>query len=87
MQLLGRGGAPVGEAGGEREAFLEDVAEVRREGEAVGGFDGGELGVGETFEDGDVGGLEVVDEGLGIGGKRKADKRFLCCWGGHGRGD
>ena len=78
MQLLGRG-APVGESGGEQEAFLEYGAEVRREGEAVGGFDGGELGVRETVEDGDVGALEVVDECLDIGGKRKADKRFLCC--------
>lgn len=82
---MGGGGAPIGEARVKRKTFLENGTKVWREGEAEGGFDGGELGVGETVEDGDVGGLEVVDEGLGVGGKRKADKRFLCCWGGHSR--
>lgn len=46
-ELLGGGGAPVGECGADGKAFLEDGSEVGREMEVEGGFDGGEFLVGE----------------------------------------
>lgn len=66
MELLEGGGAPVWEAVADGEALPEDGAEVGREREVEGGLDGGEFEVSEAVEDRDVGGLEVVDEGLGV---------------------
>ena len=48
------GRAPVGEGGAHGEAFLENDAEVRWEGEVKGGFEGGELLIGEALLDWDV---------------------------------
>lgn len=73
-EVLGRGGAPVGEAGGDGEAFAEDGAEVGREGEVEEGLDGGEFDVGEAGGDGDAGGAEVGDEAFSVGGEREADE-------------
>lgn len=53
-ELLEGGGTPVRESGAHGEAFLENGAEVGREGEVEGGFDGGELWVGEALLDWDV---------------------------------
>ena len=72
MELLGGGGAPVGEPGGDWEAVVEDVAEVRRERDVEFGFNVGEFGVGETFGDYDVGGFEAVHEAAGVSGEREA---------------
>lgn len=62
MELLRRGGAPIGEAGADGEAFAENGAEVGRELEAVGGFDGGEFGFGEAVGDRDAARSEMVDD-------------------------
>lgn len=55
------------------ETFTENGTEVWWESKAKGRFDVCEFCVGEAIEDGDVRGLEVMDEGLCIGCKRKAD--------------
>lgn len=67
VELLHGGGAPIGEAGADGEALLEDGAKVGGEGESEGGFEGCEFGVGEAGEDRDLEGFEVVDDGLGVG--------------------
>lgn len=53
-ELLMRGGSPVGEGRARGETFSEDGAEVRREREVEGGFDIGEFGVVQAWENRDV---------------------------------
>lgn len=73
-ELLRRRGSPVRKSSGDREAFAENGAKVGREGEVEEGLDGGEFDVGEAVGDGDVGGSEVRDEALGVGGEGEADE-------------
>lgn len=75
VELLAGGRSPVGEAGADGEALLEDGAEVRREREIEGGLEGGEVGVGEGGVDGNVRGEEVIDDILGVGGVGEADSQ------------
>lgn len=69
IELLRGRRSPIGKSLANWDAFTENRAKVRRECEIERGFNGGELLLGETLVDGNVGMvMEIGDEISGIGG-------------------